>query len=267
MRKTPQEIQKHKNAPQPLVCMTAYTVNVARLLDRHADILLVGDSVGMVLYGMENTLGVTLEMMIAHGKAVMRATQRACIVVDMPYGTYEDSPAQALKSAQGIMQETGCNAVKLEGGAAMAPAIALLVQKNIPVMAHIGLLPQSVEREGGYKIKGKTEEDIQCLIADAKAVEAAGAFSAVIEGTIEGAAAAITQAVSIPTIGIGASAKCDGQVLVSDDFLGLTPLPRAKFVKTYADLESVIDGAARTFAADVRARVFPSSEFVYTIKK
>ncbi|MCK6418840.1 MAG: 3-methyl-2-oxobutanoate hydroxymethyltransferase [Alphaproteobacteria bacterium] len=267
MRKTPRDIQKRKNAPQPLVCMTAYTVNIARILDRHADILLVGDSLGMVIYGMESTLGVTLDMMIAHGKAVMRATQRACIVVDMPYGTYEDSPAQALKSAQYVMHETGCDAVKLEGGAAMAPAIALLVQNNIPVMAHIGLLPQSVEREGGYKIKGKTEEDIQRLIADAKAVEAAGAFSVVIEGTIEGAATAITDAISIPTIGIGASPQCDGQVLVSDDFLGLTPLPRAKFVKTYADLENVIDGAAAAFATEIRARQFPSTEFLYGARK
>lgn len=259
------DIRAHKNREQPLVCLTAYTAPMARLLDPHCDILLVGDSVGMVVYGMENTLGVNITMMIAHGKAVMRQAKQACVVVDMPYGSYEASPDQALQNAWHVMDETGCAGVKLEGGQEMEETIALLVKNDIPVMAHIGLLPQSVEKDGGYKIKGKTAAQEKQLLADAKAVESAGAFSVVIEGTIDTVAEKITRAVSIPTIGIGASPACDGQILVTEDLLGLGGyLP--KFAKVYADLAPVIDGAASAFAADVRARRFPDADHVYKAK-
>jgi 3-methyl-2-oxobutanoate hydroxymethyltransferase len=266
MRHSPSEIKLRKNSPHPLVCLTAYTTPVARILDAHVDLLLVGDSVGMVLYGMDSTVGVTLDMMINHGKAVMRGTSRACVIVDMPFGTYESSPARALENCRRIMKETGCDGIKLEGGQAMADTVRVLVSEGIPVMGHIGLLPQSVDQDGGYKIKGKTEDQIETLIKDARALTDAGAFSIVIEGTISGAAERITQAISIPTIGIGASPQCDGQILVTDDVLGLTPEPRAKFVKTYADLAGVIDTAASQYAHDVRARLFPTENFLYHLK-
>ena len=263
MRKTITDIQKSK-ASEPIVCLTAYTAPIAKILDAECDLLLVGDSLGMVLYGMENTLGVTLEMMTAHGSAVVRGSERACIVVDMPFGTYEESPEQAFRNATRIMRETGCQAVKLEGGADMAPTIEYLTKRNIPVMAHIGLMPQSVVKEGGYKVKGKTSESEAQVIADAHAVEAAGAFSVVIEGTVEDVSAAITQAISIPTIGIGAGVNCDGQILVTDDLLGLLDGHTPKFVKQYADLKSDVARAARAYAADVRSRAFPTAEHTYT---
>jgi 3-methyl-2-oxobutanoate hydroxymethyltransferase len=250
----------------PIVCLTAYTADIARILDQKADILLVGDSLGMVLYGFENTLPVTLDMMIAHGAAVVRSTGHTLIVVDMPYGTYENSHHEALDNATRVMKETGCNAVKLEGGQAMAATVRHLVQNGVPVMGHIGLLPQSVEKTGGYKIQGRDQAQAEILKADAKALADAGAFSIVIEGTVEPVARAITESVSIPTIGIGASAACDGQVLVINDVLGLTPRP-PKFAKIFADIAPVISKAAEGYANDVRARTFPGPEHCFGGKK
>ena len=261
-RITPAELLARKGG-QPIVCLTAYTYPIARLLDPHVDLLLVGDSVAMVLHGHQNTLGATMDMMIAHGQAVMRGASRACIVVDMPAGSYEDSVENAVTSATRIMRETGCDAVKLEGGVAMAPQIAAIVAAGIPVMGHIGLLPQSVEKEGGYKIKGRSEANAEALYADAKAVEAAGAFSTVIEGTIEPVAAEITRRIAIPTIGIGASAACDGQVLVTDDAIGLTVDRVPKFVREYAHLRDTVAEAASAYARDVRSRAFPAPEHLF----
>jgi len=258
-------IRRHKS-DTPLVCLTAYTYPVARLLDPHVDLLLVGDSVAMVLHGHATTLGASLEMMIAHGQAVMRGSAKACVVVDMPAGSYEDSAAQAVASARRIVDETGCQAVKLEGGVDMAGQIAAIVAAGIPVMGHIGLLPQSVEKDGGYKIKGRTDENVAALMADALAVEKAGAFSVVIEGTIEAVAADITRRIAIPTIGIGASGDCDGQILVIDDMIGLTVDRVPKFVKEYADLRSVVADAAAHYAAEVRSRTFPGAGHVFSAK-
>jgi len=255
---------RRRKAGVPIVCLTAYTYPVARLLDPHVDLLLVGDSVAMVLHGHATTLGATLEMMIAHGQAVMRGSARACVVVDMPAGSYEASPAQAVASARRIVEGTGCQAVKLEGGVDIADQIAAIVAAGIQVMAHIGLQPQSVEKDGGYKIKGRTQDNIAALFRDAEAVEKAGAFSVVIEGTMEAVAANLTRHLSIPTIGIGASADCDGQILVIDDMVGMTVDRVPKFVKEYADLRSVVADAAARYAAEVRSRAFPSSNYVFT---
>ncbi|AZO68667.1 3-methyl-2-oxobutanoate hydroxymethyltransferase [Mesorhizobium sp. M6A.T.Cr.TU.016.01.1.1] len=248
----------------PIVCLTAYTYPVARLLDDHVDLLLVGDSVAMVLHGHKTTLGASLEMMIAHGQAVMRGSARACVVVDMPAGSYEATPAQAIASARRVVGETSCQAVKLEGGVTVARQIAAIVAAGIPVMGHIGLQPQSVESDGGYRIKGRTEENMAALYRDADAVEKAGAFSVVIEGTVETVAADITRHISIPTIGIGASGDCDGQILVIDDMVGLTVDRVPKFVKQYADLRSVISHAASSYAAEVRSRTFPGPDHVFS---
>ncbi len=265
-RITPEAIRRRKGG-EPVVCLTAYTYPIARLLDPYVDLLLVGDSVAMVLHGHATTLGASLDMMIAHGKAVMRGSSRACVVVDMPAGSYEDSAAQAVASARRIVAETGCQAVKLEGGVEMAGQIAAIVAADIPVMGHIGLQPQSVESDGGYRIKGRTEENVAALLRDADAVERAGAFSLVIEGTVENVAADITRRISIPTIGIGASRDCDGQILVIDDMVGLTVDRVPKFVKEYADLRGVISHAAARYAAEVRDRTFPGPEHVFSAKK
>lgn len=261
------DIKKRKTPSQPLICLTAYTTPMAKSLAPHVDLILVGDSVGTVLYGMDNTTGVTIEMMIEHGKAVMRAQTGLPVIIDMPFGTYENSPAQALEHAQRILFETGADGVKLEGGEEIKNQITAITNAGIPVMGHIGLLPQSVIKEGGYKIKGKDESQIQKLIADAKAVEAAGAFAMVIEGTIAEAASAVTKAVSIPTIGIGGSSDCDGQILVTEDLLGLLHGHRPKFVTEYAHLREDIDKAVARFAGDVRKRAFPGAENLYGIKK
>lgn len=245
------------------MCLTAYTTPMAQILDKHCDILLVGDSLGMVMYGMESTLGVTLDMMINHGKAVMRAKPNACIVVDMPYGTYEQIPELAYKNAKRIMDETGCNAVKLEGGQDMAATIEYITKRNIPVMAHIGLQPQSVVKDGGYKIKGRTSQEIYTLINDAKSVERAGAFSVVIEGTIESTSQKITNAIDIPTIGIGASKYCDGQILVTDDMIGLLSGHTPKFAKKYINIAAEIDKAVQNYAEEVRTRKFPDENYTY----
>lgn len=260
------DIKSHKNKLEPLVCLTAYTTPMAEILDPHCDLLLVGDSMGTALYGMENTLGVTLDMMIAHTKAVMRGTTRAFILADMTYGTYENDPATALENAKRLMGETGCSAVKLEGDHSLAPTVEHLVSNDIPVMAHIGLRPQMVVEEGGYKIKGKTDEQANVLLDDARRFEEAGAFCILIEGTIEPVSAMISREIALPTIGIGASSACDGQILVIDDMLGMLSSRPAKFVKQYGDLKSNIDQMAAAYAADVRARKFPAAEHVYTLK-
>ena len=247
----------------PLVCLTAYTAPVARLLDPIADLLLVGDSLGMVVYGFATTLPVTLDMMIAHGGAVVRGAERACVIVDLPFGSYQESPEQAFRSAARVMAETGCAGVKLEGGAAMAEGIRFLVERGIPVLGHIGLQPQSVHAVGGFRAQGKSATEAERILGDARAVAAAGAFAVVVEGTTEPLARAITEAIDIPTIGIGASAACDGQILVTEDLLGLFTEFKPRFVKRYADMAGQITAAATAYAEDVRARRFPGAEHVY----
>ncbi|AZO24067.1 3-methyl-2-oxobutanoate hydroxymethyltransferase [Mesorhizobium sp. M1E.F.Ca.ET.045.02.1.1] len=258
-----EDIRRRKGGV-PIVCLTAYTYPIARMLDPHVDLLLVGDSVAMVLHGHATTLGASLEMMIAHGQAVMRGSAKACVVVDMPAGSYEGSPANAVASARRIVNETGCQAVKLEGGVDMAAQIAAIVAEGIPVMGHIGLQPQSVEKDGGYRIKGRTRENVEALFRDAEAVERAGAFSVVIEGTVEAVASDLTRHIAIPTIGIGASADCDGQILVIDDMIGMTVDRVPKFVKEYANLRDTISDAAARYAAEVRSRAFPGRDHVFS---
>lgn len=258
-----EDIRRRKGGV-PIVCLTAYTYPIARMLDPHVDLLLVGDSVAMVLHGHATTLGASLEMMIAHGQAVMRGSTKACVVVDMPAGSYEASAADAVASARRIVNETGCQAVKLEGGVDMAAQIAAIVAEGIPVMGHIGLQPQSVEKDGGYKIKGRTRENVEALFRDAEAVEKAGAFSVVIEGTVEAVASDLTRHISIPTIGIGASSDCDGQILVIDDMIGMTVDRVPKFVKEYANLRDTISDAAAHYAAEVRSRAFPGPDHVFS---
>jgi len=252
-----------KNPGQPLLALTAYTAPIAQLVDELADIVLVGDSVGMVLYGMQNTLGVTLEMMIAHGRCVAQHSTRALCVVDMPFGSYQASPVQAFDNAARLLQHTGAAAVKLEGGVVMAETIAFLTARGVPVMAHIGLQPQQVQAMGGYKVQGKSAGEISQLQRDGEAVAQAGAFCVVLEGMVETVAAALTKSLTIPTLGIGASPACDGQILVTEDVLGLTAAPKAKFVKTYANLYADGQRALELFAADVRARRFPDAAHVY----
>lgn len=264
-RVTVPEIRARKNA-KPIVCLTCYHAHTARLLDEHVDLMLVGDSLGMVMHGLETTLGVTLEMMILHGNAVMRGSRHALIVVDLPFGSYEESPQVAFRNAARVIQETGCSAVKLEGGARMAETIHYLSQRGIPVMSHIGLTPQMVQVIGGFKTQGRTEAEWPAIEADAKAVAEAGAFAVVLEGMAEPLAAKITRSISIPTIGIGASAECDGQILVMEDMLGLNPNP-PKFVRQYAQLGPDIEAAVKAYAGDVRARVFPGKENVYPMKR
>jgi len=250
----------------PIVCLTAYTAPMAKLLDPYVDILLVGDSLGMVVYGFESTRHVTLDMMIAHGAAVVRASSHALVVVDMPFGSYEVSNEQALLNAARIMKETGCAAVKFEGGSVMASTVKYLAQHQIPVMGHIGLMPQSVKTSKGYKIQGRDDLQAQQVMADAKAIAEAGAFALVIEGTIEPVARAITSSITIPTIGIGASPACDGQVLVIDDVLGIFTEFTPRFIKRYAELAPIIQEAVQNYAADVRARRFPGPEHCFGTK-
>ena len=246
----------------PLVCLTAYTTPIARLVDAHCDITLVGDSVGMVLHGMPSTLGVTMEMMILHGRAVMRGASKAMVVIDMPFGSYEESPAQAFRNASRLMQDTGAAAVKLEGGQHMAETIAFLVARGVPVMAHVGLTPQSVNTLGGYKVQGRDHDGVRVML-DAEAVAAAGAFAVVLEKVPEGLAARITQGVAIPTIGIGAGVRCDGQILVVDDMLGLFTAFKPKFVKRFGELAAAADAAIAAYADEVRARSFPGAEHTF----
>lgn len=242
--------------------LTAYSTPVARLVDPHCDVVLVGDSVGMVIHGLPSTLGVTMEMMILHGRAVVRGAAQAMPVIDMPFGSYEQSPQQAFANASRLMAETGAPSVKLEGGVHMAETIAFLTARGVPVMAHIGLTPQAVNTLGGYKVVGRGDEAAK-IMADAKAVEAAGAFSVVLEKVPAGLAGQITKVLAIPTIGIGAGVDCDGQVLVVDDMLGLFTDFRPKFVKRYAELGVAADQAIAAYAADVRARAFPGPEHTF----
>ena len=249
----------------PIVCLTAYSAPMAEILDDHCDLLLVGDSVGMVVHGLPNTVGVTLEMMILHGQAVMRGSRRAMVVVDMPFGSYEGAPEVAYANAVRIMKETGAQAVKVESGLTVADTIAYLVQRGVPVMGHVGLRPQSVMVEGGFKAKGRTADERARVLAEAKATAAAGAFCVVIEGVAESLAADITRVLDVPTIGIGASAECDGQILVVDDMLGLfdwTP----RFVRRYGALRGEISRAVAAYADDVRGRSFPGATETYFSK-
>jgi len=251
-----------RKGQEPIVALTAYTAPMAQIMDKHADILLVGDSVGMVLHGMETTLGVSLDMMIMHGQAVMRASHSALVVVDMPFGSYEESPQQAYRNAVRILQQTGCTAVKLEGGHHMAETIAFLTKRGVPVMGHIGLTPQSVQVDGGFKVRGRDEALWDGVMEDGRAVEKTGAFAVVLEGMVEPLAEKVTADLSIPTIGIGASVQCDGQILVGEDMLGFhQQVP--KFVKRYANVRAMIEEAVANYSAEVRARAFPGKDHIY----
>jgi 3-methyl-2-oxobutanoate hydroxymethyltransferase len=247
---------------EPIVMLTAYTARMAALLDRHCDVLLVGDSVAQTVYGLPTTLPVTLDMMIAHGAAVVRGSSRALIVVDMPFGSYEKSPKQAFQAAARVMQETGAGAVKLEGGTTMAPTIEYLASRGIPVMAHVGLTPQSVHTLGGYKARGRGNAEFSDIMEDAVAIDRAGAFAVVVEAVVEPLAVSITDTVSCPTIGIGASSRCDGQVLVIDDMLGMFE-NNARFVKQLDNFAERIDTAAKSYACSVRQREFPGPAHLY----
>lgn len=261
MRKTILDIKSSKSGDK-IVVLTAYTAPMAKIMDQYCDVLLVGDSLGMVVYGMKSTLPVTVSMMINHGKAVVDSSAKALVIVDMPFGSYQESPKQAFRNAAKIMAKTGCQAVKLEGGQEIADTIEFLNKRGIPVMGHIGLKPQSVNQMGGYKIQGKDKTSAKQIQDDAKALEAAGCFSIVIEGVQKKLADKITNSITIPTIGIGASEECDGQVLVSEDMLGLNAdVP--KFVKKYANLDRVINTAVESFAQDVRSKKFPNKENCY----
>ena len=257
----PDDIRDAKGGT-PLVSLTAYTTPMAQMMDDHCDFVLVGDSVGMVLHGLPSTLGVTMDMMVMHGKAVARGLSSAMMVIDMPFGSYEESPAQAFQNAAKLMAETDAAAVKLEGGTEMAETIRFLVARGVPVMAHIGLTPQSINTLGGYKVQGRGAAR-EALISDAKAVSDAGAFAVVLEKVPATLADEITGLIPIPTIGIGASAGCDGQILVVDDMLGLFTAFKAKFVKRYAHLGDDGTAAIATYAEEVRARSFPAAEHVF----
>lgn len=260
----PDDIRAAKGGT-PLVSLTAYTTPMAQMMDAHCDFVLVGDSVGMVLHGLPSTLGVTMDMMVMHGQAVSRGLKSAMMVIDMPFGSYEESPQQAFRNAARLMSEANAGAVKLEGGVEMAPTIAFLVKRGIPVMAHIGLTPQSINTLGGYKVQGRGDAG-DALMADAVAVAEAGAFAVVLEKVPETLADQVTAKVAIPTIGIGASAGCDGQILVVDDMLGLFTAFKAKFVKRYAHLADDGEAAIAAYAAEVRARAFPAAEHVFSDK-
>src|ERR1700686_5788169 len=263
-RLTPPDLPAPKGG-EPIVCLTSYHAHTARLLDRHCDLILVGDSLGMVMHGLETTVPVTLDMMILQGLAVMRGSKHALVVVDMPFGSYEASKEQAFMSAARVMKETGCGAIKLEGGRRMAETIAFLVERGVPVMGHIGLTPQSINTIGAFRAQGRDQADWGPIEADAEAVAAAGAFAVVIEAVAEPLGRRISKMVTIPTIGIGASVACDGQILVLEDMLGLSPrVP--KFVKRYGDLGPGIEAAIAAYAKDVRSRAFPGPEHIYPMK-
>lgn len=247
----------------PLVCLTAYSTAMARLLDPHVDLLLVGDSLGMVLYGFDSTLPVTLDMMIAHGAAVVRGSARACVIVDLPFASYQESPRQAFRNAARVLAETGCAGVKLEGGMEMAETVAFLAARGIPVLGHVGLTPQAFNTLGGFRVRGRGEAEAETVVADARAVARAGAFALVIEATAEPVARRITEELAIPTIGIGASAACDGQILVTDDLLGLFSDFTPKFVQRYAELGPIVSEAVMSYRDDVRHRRFPADRHVF----
>lgn len=257
--------QLAKGEGEPLVMLTAYTVRMAQLMDPHCDLLLVGDSLGQVIYGLPSTVPVTLQMMAAHGAAVVRGSYRSAVVIDMPFGSYEGSPQAAFDSAAYLLKETGAAAVKLEGGSAMAETVSFLSQRGIPVMGHVGLTPQAVNSLGGYGARGRNPEEAAKIVSDAQAIAAAGAFAVVIEGVVEPIAIEITRSIDVPTIGIGASAQCDGQVLVAEDMLGLFErVPR--FVKRFGDMADFVSTRAAEYAGEVRSRSFPSAEQIYAPK-
>ncbi|MEO0417499.1 MAG: 3-methyl-2-oxobutanoate hydroxymethyltransferase [Pseudomonadota bacterium] len=257
--------KKDGQTKEPLVMLTAYTARQAQLLDAHCDMLLVGDSLGQVIYGLDSTLPVTPEMMINHGAAVVRGSYHSLVIVDMPFGSYEASKEQAFETASRIMAETGCAALKLEGGEAMAETIAFLSSRGIPVMGHIGLTPQAVNVLGGYMARGRSQQEHEKILRDGKALQDAGAFAMVAEGVLEPIAIALTESIEVPIIGIGASAKCDGQVLVTEDMLGMFErVPR--FVKKYDDIASQIEKTVETYAEEVRARTFPGEAQTYQPK-
>ncbi|MFB2550777.1 3-methyl-2-oxobutanoate hydroxymethyltransferase [Ensifer soli] len=264
-RLSPKDVRSLKGE-RPIVSLTAYTTPIAKLLDPHVDFILVGDSLGMVVYGLDSTVGVTVEMMIAHGQAVMRGSQRACVVVDLPFGSYQESKEQAFNTAARILKETGCAAVKIEGGAEMAETVAFLSSRGIPVLGHVGLMPQLVNTTGGYRSLGRSEAEQEKIRRDAVAIDEAGAFAIVIEGTVEPLAREISDLVQAPTIGIGASPACDGQILVSDDMLGIFNDFKPRFVKHFANLAPEISAAVEAYATDVKARVFPGIEHTFQLK-
>jgi len=264
-RRTAKDISNRKGK-EPIVSLTAYITPMAARLDDYCDFLLVGDSLGMVLYGMESTVGVTLDMMITHGKAVMRGAKKALVVIDMPFGSYEESKEQAFRNAARVLSETGAGAVKLEGGKEMAETVEFLVKRGVPVLGHVGLMPQSVNVYGGYGAHGRVKEEWQPILDDAKAIADAGAFATVLEGVAEPLAAHLAKEISNPIIGIGASAECDGQILVTEDMLGLFSF-NPKFVKRYAEIGTDIAKAVEGYASDVRARKFPGDEETYKMKK
>jgi 3-methyl-2-oxobutanoate hydroxymethyltransferase len=263
-RITAPDIRARKGG-EPIVSLTSYHAHTAAIADKHVDFLLVGDSLGMVMHGFETTLPVPLELMIMHGRAVTRGARHALVVVDMPFGSYEESPAQAFRNAARVIKETECGAVKIEGGKRMAETIKFLSERGIPVMAHIGLTPQSINVFGGFKTQGRERAQWQAIEEDAIAVAEAGAFAVVLEAVAEPLAAKITKAIDIPTIGIGASAFCDGQILVMEDMLGLSPrVP--KFVKEFGKIGAAIEGAITMYASEVRSRNFPAPENTYDVK-
>ncbi|MDX1702783.1 MAG: 3-methyl-2-oxobutanoate hydroxymethyltransferase [Altererythrobacter ishigakiensis] len=267
-RLTIPKIRDHKKdgeTKEPLVMLTAYTARQAQLLDAHCDILLVGDSLGQVIYGLDSTVPVTLEMMANHAAAVVRGSYHSVVVVDMPFGSYESSKEKAFESASYLLKQSGAAAVKLEGGEAMAETVEFLNKRGIPVMGHVGLTPQAVNVLGGYAARGRSDAEAEKIVSDATALDAAGAFAIVIEGVVEPIAIEATKSVSCPTIGIGASAQCDGQVLVTEDMLGMFErVPR--FVKKYEDIAAMIDKTVERYAEEVRARTFPTADQTYQPK-
>ncbi len=263
-RLTAPDIRARKGG-EPIVSLTSYHAHTAAIADKYVDLLLVGDTLGMVMYGFDTTLPVPLELMIMHGRAVTRGAKHALVVVDMPFGTYEESPAQAFRNAARVMKETECGAIKLEGGKRMAETIKFLTERGIPVVAHIGLTPQSINVFGGFKTQGRERAQWDAIEQDALAVTEAGAFAVVLEALAEPLAAKITKMIDIPTIGIGASASCDGQILVMEDMLGLSPrVP--KFVREFGKVAEAIENAIGTYAKEVRSRQFPGVENTYTLK-
>ncbi len=249
---------------RPIVSLTAYSAPTARILDCHVDMILVGDSLGMVVYGMETTVGVTLDMMISHGSAVVRATERACVIVDLPFGSYQESPEVAFKTAARVLAETGCNGVKLEGGVEMAETVRFLTSRGIPVLGHVGLMPQSVNTAGGFRVQGRTDDDARRIRDDAGSIADAGAFAIVIENTVEPLARSLSEVLKIPTIGIGASPACDGQILVTEDIVGLGGLFKPRFVKRYAELGKSFEKAIEGYKKEVLSRQFPAEDHCAT---
>ena len=258
---------RHMKGPGKIVMLTAYTKPMAQLLDPHCDVLLVGDSLGMVVYGLDNTLNVSLDTMIAHTQAVMRGSQHAAVLLDMPFGTYQESREQAYRNCARAMAESGAQGLKLEGGAELVETVAFLVARGLPIMPHIGLMPQRVNEMGGFKAQGREDDATKKWTTIARDFESAGAFSVLIEGTIEPVARAVAETLKVPLIGIGASPACDGQVLVTEDILGLFPDFTPKFAKRYVEMGTAVSAAAAEYAREVRAGTFPSMQHCFGVKK